>query len=140
MIWRSGYATRRMVDVPVDLDKSGVFLVAFTPLAHTELGIWMRLLDDAFGPESYRICWITGGASKLERDVRAMFPPSVLKKTDFLASSVSSWTEKFEVEDQKRVIALVCVDKLATLAMIGPPTEEAWDDFQSAAKSGLNLA
>ncbi len=143
MLWRTSYQTEIYRDVRLAVEETGVVLYAFHPLGHTELGIWMRLLEEAFptGP-SVQVQWIIPAGALWRRELPEIFPPSMWAKMSISATALESETPKIPPVDPQRVCAaLVHPGGLAEFVMIGPPTEEAWDEFRLAVERfGANLA
>ncbi len=130
MLWRTSYSTETLVDQEIDWENDGVFLFAPGPYIHAELGIWMKLLSEAYPDQDlYRIIW----RKSVESTVAEMFPRSEMKKMVFV--------ETFPEFGTDRLVSAVVQGSKALVLMVGPATEEAWDEFREAiSRSGSNPA
>ncbi len=108
-----------------------VLVGAFDLRGLSEVGIWLRLLDDAgvgavvafFESE-----WVAADRSALEVSVPYSQHGHTLMATD----PKGEWLDLISPDKPERAFAAVVKGHAATVLMAGPPTEEAWDEFRAA--------
>lgn len=124
MIWRRRYDTivQRVLDIPAN---DGVAIGATSLEALTEAGVWFRLMDQA--GLNYRFEPI----GLAESDLESLVPPSIAVRL--------SPPPSLSV-DEDRSFAYVAKGGRIALLMVGPPTEDAWEEFELTARSVSNLA
>lgn len=142
MIWRTSYSTKSAenLDLPNQSDPGaltdGVYVAAFDLAAHGQQQIWIKLLESDFTPDSYRLLLIKPAWSKsAKREAEEILPPSRLTKTIFATDPDSNWESLIQPDGPGRAFAFVIKDQRIKLLMVGPPTEEAWDEFKAAIES-----
>lgn len=126
MLWRKGYVTERITDFCADwgdaVDAAGS-LPSFIPVAAigffeseqlTDVELWCRLLQADFPNQSD---WVLLNLGVPEEELEMALPPSLLKRV--YASCPVNWP--FGREFAWR----------PGLVMVGPPTEDAWEEFSS---------
>lgn len=117
MLWRKGYVTVRVTGFCAQWDG---YLQAIPEVAIgfdsadqlTNVELWCRLLRADFGDE-FRWCLLNLGVPSEE--LGAALPPSLLKRV--IQGNPADWP--FNREFAWR----------ADLVMVGPPTEDAWEEF-----------
>lgn len=143
MLWRPGYETRvlRGVALPplwgVYPDGSegsapfeGAMLGAFGALAFAEIGVWRRLLEEAYPEKPVPTVLVRPVWTARERRVVAdATPPSHHAQTLLADDPGGAWALAVGSE---RAFGAVMRGGVATLLMTGLPTEEAWDLFREA--------
>lgn len=121
MLWREGYDTRRLGDLPFSPPEGvpiGTALIVAAGIgALPEFGVWTRLVESDFGPEAWRGL-LVGDRVAFEEAL----PSSRLARCEFIVATNLPLVEG-------RVLAGVVVSEGLRSVMIGPPTEEAWGDF-----------
>lgn len=123
MIWRRGYSTEIQTDMPLSVDlANGAYLVAHNLEELTALGIWIRLLDQAAIP----FCCLYVG---IEKNFEDLVPPSLLRR-------ISRFPDPFPLSVTS-FVAIVVFDQVAKVAMIGAPTEDAWEQFENQYRTVL---
>ena len=147
MLWKPTYETRilRSVVLPRLEGKTldgqegaapveGVMLGAFGPFASNELGIWRRLLQEAFPERKVPTVLVRASWTERERRTIATGTPPALQPWTLLANDPEgSWTAAIGPDRAERAIGAVVHGGVATLLMVGLPTEEAWDTFREEA-------
>ena len=107
----------------------GAMLGAFGPLAFAEIGVWRRLLEEAY-PERpvptvlVRPAWTV----RERRKVADATPPGHHAQMLLADDPDGAWSEV----DLGRAFGAVVRGGVAAVLMVGLPTEEAWDLFQEA--------
>ena len=155
MIWRTSYSTRtaEFIDLPIlsnssrisDLDGTdlselgdGIYVGGFGPTAYAQQQIWMKLLESResspSGPaEDFNILLISTTWTRAKRqEVESLLPPSKHSRVTLLTDPSRVWEAMIEPEGPTRAFAFILRDRVIRLLMVGPPTEEAWDEFQAA--------
>lgn len=115
MLWRKGYETRRVdgfvapiaIDLLVAVGLSRVEQV-------TDAELWMKLLDKDFP----KLEW---GLLSFGVELGDVMPGSRLKRVR-------------DMEGDWGVEREFCYCPAARLMMVGPPTEDAWEDFANAVR------
>lgn len=144
MLWRTSYTTKalRGLDLPpisgISLGREaghfptdGVLLGAFGPLV-TELGIWRRLLADAYPDLRVPTLLIQTVWPNRERRAQEQGTPPALQDLTFLVEDpLGSWREKIGDIRADQSFGAVVRQGNAGLLMVGLPTEEAWDEFRA---------
>lgn len=143
MLWKPAYETRVLRSVPLPrlvgrtLDSQdgagpveGVMLGAFGPFASAELGVWRRLLNDAFPARPIPTVLVRALWSERERRTIATATPPKDQAWTLLANDPeNAWSALVAPDRAERAFAAVVRDGMAELLMVGMPTEEAWDEF-----------
>jgi hypothetical protein len=146
MLWRQPYTQRVVRDLPLpkhrvrylDDGSSQVFPVkyvligAFGLQSIADIGIWERLSAEAF-PSDNRI--FRGYIRKIwtPKDVKettAMIAPSAQNQTLLIADAEDEWSKIVQPDSIERGFAAIISEGKIILLMVGPPTEETWDDFR----------
>lgn len=132
MLWREGYDTRRLGDLPpfaLEGARAGqAVIVAAGVAALPEFGLWTRLVESDFGPDAWR-----GVLVGSRREFEDALPPSRLARCDF--------RETVDLPNAPgRVLAGVWSPETLRCVMIGPATEEAWDEFSAALRDARSDA
>lgn len=124
MIWRRRYDTIVQRDLDIDAtDGVAVGVTSFESLS--EAGVWFRLMDQA--GLDFRFEPIGVDLVELE----ALVPPSISRR----------FAEPAAVAvEANRSFAYIARGGRIALLMIGPPTEDAWEEFEATARAGSNSA
>lgn len=126
MLWREAYDTRRLGDLPpfpLEGLRAGQALIVVGIAALPEFGIWSRLVENDFGTDAWRGI-LVGHSGPFEEAL----PPSRLARC-----LVAEAVDLPVVEG--RVLAAVWTREALRSVMIGPATEEAWDEFSDAMRA-----
>lgn len=127
MLWREAYDTRRLGDISLTSPKGTVFgtalIVAAGVAALPEFGVWTRLVESDFGAEAWR-----GILVGEPRAFEEALPPSRLARCDLRPSIELPIVTG-------RVLAGVWSPEGLRSVMVGPATEEAWDEFSAAVQT-----
>ncbi|QYK53194.1 MAG: hypothetical protein KF824_13180 [Fimbriimonadaceae bacterium] len=117
MLWRKGYVTERVTGFCAKWDGSlqtipEVVIGFYHADQLTNVELWCRLLRADFGDDSdWRLLNLGVSSEELE----SAFPPSLSKRV--IQGNPEDWP--FDREFAWR----------ADLVMVGPPTEDAWEEF-----------
>ena len=144
MLWKPTYETRVLQSIPLvrlegrTLDGQdgaapieGAMLGAFGPFATAELGIWRRLLAEAY--PSRRVPTVLVRAVWTERERRTLATgtaPALHAWTLLANDDAGAWSSAIGPDRAERAFGAVVRGGVAELLMVGLPTEEAWDLFQ----------
>src|SRR5579872_2668761 len=129
MLWRAGYSTPVLRDVklPMPVDCGPILIVLLSPDSLSEAELWRRLISAELPDLSLRLTL----AEALSTSVLAeLLPPSL---HEAIVTTNIDWTELAQPDRGDRALALVVSGRVAKVLMIGPPTEDAWDEFKAAA-------
>ena len=144
MLWRPTYETRilRAASLPpltgFTLDHQdgstpveGPVIGAFAPLASAELGIWRRLLQEAFPERSVPTVLIRPAWTERDRRTIADGTPPALHSITLLANDPGeTWSNEIHPDRPERSFGLIMSAGIPKLLMVGLPTEDAWDEFR----------
>lgn len=132
MLWRESYRPRVFEGQALpDGVGDGILIGAFDLLAQREIGIWLRLIAEAFPALRPDVLLISPTWSAKQRKVAAAtFPPSLLGSLRFLEDPEEQWRAAIQPDRPERSFAAIVREGVADLLMVGVPTEEAWDDFR----------
>ncbi|CAN5463008.1 hypothetical protein BH11ARM2_BH11ARM2_18110 [soil metagenome] len=112
------YQPRVDRDVSVPPLPDGVYLGGFSPLAQSELGVWRRL----FQSEGWGFSLLLFGAGW-----EAVLPASLLGLR-FEGASEPLWLGRISPDRPERSFAVVVRGGRARILVVGPPTEEVWEE------------
>lgn len=147
MLWKPTYETRILRDVALPrlvgrtLDTqdgaapvSGAMLGAFGPFAAAELGIWRKLLEEAFPQRRVPTVLVRAEWTDRERRTLALATAPSLHPWTLLANDPGgAWAAAVSPDRAERAFGAVVRGGVASLLMVGLPTEEAWDLFRDEA-------
>ncbi len=110
MLWKKGYETKAVAGFVVPEETEGIVLIGISDLNQvTDAELWMRLLDKDFPGLDWRI--VSFGL-----DLGIALPASRMRRVKVL---VGDWGVEREF----------CLCVPARFLMVGPPTEDAWEQF-----------
>lgn len=147
MIWREAYRTRSLGPVALpplsmlDLDGKAVafeqpalIIGAFDPRAHREVELWSRLIGGSFPgyDPSFRL-YLGGTDTRRREALAAIHPPSRHRQVRLAEDPDGAWRSLIEPDRPERSFGLIAVDGRSHRLMVGPPTEEAWEEFEAEA-------
>ena len=144
MLWKPTYETRVLRGVALPrlegrtLDGQdgaapveGSMLGAFGPFATAELGVWRRLLEEAYPERRVPTVLVRAAWTERERRTLAVATAPSLHPWTLLANDPSSgWSAAVGPDRAERAFGAVVRAGVAELLMVGLPTEEAWDAFR----------
>ncbi len=152
MLWRERYDTRVLYDVEaapitgLTLDSHSetlspgiIALGTFSPEGYMGMGVWLRLIEAEYGLDPLRLVFFEEGWSLEEREEIGYVVPKSLQKQTLICSTGSAfWREIVQPDHPGRAFAALISQSGVKCLMIGPPTEERWDEFQLAVQSLSN--
>lgn len=117
----------REVAFPSDLEFAAV-IGGLSVASDVARQVWSRLVQSDFGADArygevvFRPFWTPEERLELE----AITPPSRLFRTRLLEDPGGTWRSFIEPDSDSQAFALIAP---LGLLMVGPPTEEAWEEF-----------
>lgn len=149
MLWRSAYQTRieRDLHCPeaeiVTLDGSPlkhqteVWVAGFGFQALADQGVWWRLfLSDFPNDPQVRKVFICPGVGKSELETAlSLVPPSEVARVLLVSDPNDFWSKVIQPANSQQGFAVIIEGGRIPLAMIGPPTEDAWEEFHNEWKA-----
>jgi hypothetical protein len=149
MLWRERYDTRVLNNVfaPIisgvslagdhlNLQPGEIAVCGFSPEAYMGMGVWLRLIQDEYGLESLRLIFFSGEwSAEQEEDLSYVIPKSLHNQTLLAREHTAFWHGLIEPDHPGRAFAALISSEGVRCLMIGPPTEERWDEFQLAVSS-----
>ena len=144
MLWKATYETRVLRSVELHriegrtLDGQdgaapveGAMLGAFGPFATAELGVWRRLLEEAYPQRRVPTVLVRAAWTERERRTLAVSTAPSLHPWTLLANDpAGAWSAAVGPDRAERAFGAIVRGGVAELAMIGLPTEDAWDEFR----------
>lgn len=144
MLWKPTYETRVLHDVALPrlegrtLDGQdgaapveGAMTGAFGPFAGAELGIWRRLVEEAFPARKVPTVLVRAEWTERERRTIATATAPSLHPWTLLANDpTGAWSAAIGPDRAERAFGAVVRGGTASLLMVGLPTEDAWDLFR----------
>lgn len=146
MLWRQRYDTKILHDLPCPVaevarlttddrpESTEVWIGGFGFQAIADQGVWWRLFQSDF-PNDERVkkvfIFSKVGNDEFET-VRSLVAPSELPHVSLVSDPVGKWRETLEPQDDLTGFAAIIRGPSIPLAMVGPPTEDAWDVFHDA--------
>ncbi len=144
MLWKTPYETRVLQGVALPrlegrtLDGQdgaapveGAMLGAFGPFAVGEIGIWRKLLEEAYPLRKVPTVLVRASWNERERRTLAIATAPALHPWTLLANDPSgAWSAAVGPDRAERAFGAVVRGGVASLLMVGLPTEEAWDRFR----------
>jgi hypothetical protein len=151
MLWRGSYETeiRRGFSPPTPLGGQSLAGQPFDPVsnwalvagchdaAFREVELWRRLIADSFADlQNFAFGIVRPEWSPRQtQELAALIPPSQHRYTYAWTDPEETWRQETVGDRQDRAFALV---RGNGLLMVGPPTEEAWDEFEAAIRLSEN--
>lgn len=149
MLWRESYATRilRDVECPVTqlvsldgnlhLPESCVWVGGFGFQALADQGVWWRLFQSDFpsDPQVLKV-FVVDRASGAEISTADSLVPGSESSRCLLAEDPNEfWQNLVHPDTESRGFAALIRGSQIPLLMIGPPTEDAWEEFSNSWRS-----
>ncbi|RYG49262.1 hypothetical protein EON79_01890 [bacterium] len=116
------YVPRVERDTSVPPVPDGFYLGGFSPLAQSELGVWRRLMASRAAP--YSLLLFGPGWD-------AVLPASLLALR-FEGASEPLWLGRIAPDRPERSFCVVVREGVAKILVIGPPTEDVWEEVEKA--------
>ena len=143
MLWRQHYETRILRDLRCEVIEGynlnggqndqalQVWIAGFGFDGVPLQGVWSRLFQSDF-PKDQRIKKVfifPEIDEEVQQSVQSLAPPSQYDQTLLIADPSGNWSNLIQPNDQPGFAAIVD-GKHIHLLMTGPPTEDAWEEFQ----------
>lgn len=152
MLWRERYDTRVLYDLDTEsisgialtgerqtLSRGTIALGGFSPEAFMGMGVWLRLIQDEYGIDPLRLVFFGEDWTDEEReDLEYVVPKSLHAQTILTVNKSASWRDLVQPDHAGRSFAALIAESGIRCLMIGPPTEERWDEYQLAVQSLRN--
>jgi hypothetical protein len=146
MLWRESYATRILRDVAcpvvqmVNLDGSQEFpevciwIGGFGFQALADQGVWWRLFQSDFpnDPLVRKVFIVERVSSQETAMADSLVPGSEASRCTLGEDANGFWKNLVQPDQENRGFAALIVGNQIPLLMVGPPTEEAWEEFSEA--------
>ena len=121
------YRNRILYNLALPEPVPRVVLGCFHPEAlAAEIQIWSKLIGSLDSELIYTILLVGPWTS---RELEASLAPSVLKRLEVRPDS--GWTELIQPDKPDRSFALLSDGDRAQIAILGAPTEDSWELFES---------
>ena len=144
MLWREAYNTWEGNPVPlpeivvsningdiISIDNPCVILGGFDLRASAEIGVWLKLIRSlATAPPSLTV-FLLDTNSQHELEKLAAITPKSQWATTGIAKVNADWLRIIQPDRPGRSFAAYHHTAILNPLMVGLPTEEAWDRFQS---------
>jgi hypothetical protein len=146
MIWRESYTTRILVDpnVPVLSSVGGgegpaIIAASFATHSIIEQGVWWRLFQSDFRSFSSRfLVFVQENDEKLDKEeIDAIVAVSDHEKIRYVEDLDQNLRRLCGTAEKTRGFAAIVTQNSVPLIMIGPPTEDAWEQFSNVLKDLL---
>ena len=151
MLWKQPYETKILRDLAcpaalvINLNGNPivhgrqVWIAGFGFGATTDQGVWARLFQSDF-PQDDAVLRVFILDRKVESGdydiVSSLYPPSQRSQCRLVEDTNSFWLNMVNPDSNDRgFAAIVEEDGTIPLLMIGPPTEEAWEEFSNCWQS-----
>jgi hypothetical protein len=129
MLWRTSYAPvvlRESEGTPL-ISESLALIGSFGLSASREIEVWWRLFEEDFDGEVVELLVTDGQEAQQIADLR---PPS-RKSRIRTSADVQKWKEAVGEIPDGRAFCMLIQDGVAIIRVIGPPTEEVWDEVST---------
>lgn len=133
MLWRTSYepVVIREPSFEVGSDQSSAIIGLFSVLAHREAEVWWRLFEADFPGD---VIELAVGGIALRNELVSIRPPSrherVLQDPD-----AGKWRTQLESVVDERAFCAIVRKGVVELIVIGPATEEVWEEVSSLWRS-----
>jgi hypothetical protein len=110
--------------------RAQVWIGGFGFRAVSDQGVWWRLMRSEFSsdPNIFRVFIESRWSERKRREALAIIPPSE-KVSTLLVSDDVNWRAIVMPDKPERGFAAMIADKEIKRLVVGPPTEEVWEDF-----------
>ena len=126
MLWRTSYSPlvlREPVGTPLVSDNLAL-IGSFGLSASREVEVWWRLFEEDFSGEVVEMLITDGQEAQQIADLRPPSRNARLRTSD----DVLKWKEAVGDIPDGRAFCTLIQDGVAIIRVIGPPTEEVWDE------------
>ncbi len=138
MRWRDAYEPivahdiPRPALIPDDISRSA-WLGGFDLRCISELGVWLRLFEDAGYQPNIR--FFLDSSQPLD----TVLPPSVFARTT-VSEPVADWRNLIQPDRPERSFAVLGNGTTIEMLVVGPPTEDVWEEFENRLKRLRSVA
>jgi hypothetical protein len=129
MLWRTSYSTTVVSTakvLPIE-DHKVAIIGSYSLEASREVEVWWRLFEEDFPGDATELLI---SESSLESAVGALRPPSRHSRIRF-SQSVEAWQQATGNLEATRAFCALASEGQSQLIVIGPPTEEVWDQVST---------
>jgi hypothetical protein len=147
MLWKQPYETKILRDLvcPVAsiislngnpiVHSRQVWIAGFGFSATTDQGVWSRLFQSDFPQDDaiYKVFILDRKIEHGDFDIASsLYPPSQRAQCQLVEDNNNAWFNLVNPDSSERGFAAILEDDgRIPLLMIGPPTEDAWEEFSS---------
>ncbi len=141
MLWREPYTPRLLSDIAVPplsmmplypgADSPGpkyALIAGFSLWAIGEMGIWHRLFLDG-GFQSATAFIDQDWSPKAIQELGDSVPSSSHRNNYVISDPDALWRQLIEPDKPERSFAAIIRDEVAERVVVGPPTEDVWEEF-----------
>ncbi len=143
MLWRPGYQpiVKRNVPVPTlnaqaldgtTRETPSILVGGFSEHSLMEQDTWRRLAEDA-DLTAHLLQVVFGRSAEF---LATLVPPSRRARTAVSAEG-AAWAAIVEPDRPTRAFAALILDGVAEILVVGPPTEDVWEEFARLAGAAL---
>ena len=134
MLWRQSYTTRILRDLPCpDEAPQGpeVWIGGFDFAAIADQGVWWKLFQSDFPGDLRikRIFFVDEITSEGEQLAKSLVPRSEAEQVRLVVDTKHHWRDLVLPDNAERGFAIMFDNGAIPIVMIGPPTEDAWEEF-----------
>jgi hypothetical protein len=145
VLWREPYQTRisgnHLIPELDDIDSirggrnvssTAVWIGGFGFNAISDQGVWWRLFQEAFpgDPCVFRAFILPKWTTKKRMEAISVVPPSEHVSSLLISDPDYHWEKLVDPDKPERGFTAIVLPGTVDLLMVGPPTEEAWDQFR----------
>jgi hypothetical protein len=146
MVWRKSYQTKLLADLPLPatkihsingfelrMDNVQIIVGGFGFNAIADQGVWWRLFQSDFANDDRILKGfiVESVDSFAQRESASLVPPSEHSRCVLIEDPIHAWQDLIKPDRENVGFAAVIVGSEIPILMIGPPTEEAWEDFSN---------
>lgn len=132
MLWRESYRPNVRYNVPLPGLADGIVVGVFDVHGLREQGVWLRLLESAGADHTARLLFaIDSPSPRQKRDITSLLPPSRHPQIEWLEDG-EALKAVIAPDHRERAFAAIIREGIAVQLVVGPPTEEVWERFESA--------
>ena len=122
------------IDVPIEV--SGIVVAAFDVAALREFALWRRLVRTSLPDVALHSVLIAPSWSpRARRTLEAVFSPSDLGEIRVIEDPEGTWASRVGRQADEATFAAVVRGGVASLVVVGGPTDAAWDQIEAAVQA-----